>query len=252
VRVEWFVESTQFVKFYTDTYDLVFVESAQSVIVSGGKMLMGTPGTIMLLGPHTVFSHVAVPVPETVRVLHVPPELVHAARRELAPGARERPRESISRLPEIRDSLVRLHRAFDSDSTPLERQELFTTVLHALMELPSNAVPFELCAVRRAREMLHECFREPMSLSELSRVSGVSPFYLHRSFKRATGVAPHAYQNLLRIANARALLARGVPPCEAAVDSGFCDQSHLTRHFRRAHGLTPAEYARGVRSLSLS
>jgi len=252
VRVELFFESTQEVRFYSDTYDLVLIDQGRSVILSGGRVLTASPGTVMILEPHTVFTHLSLPVPETVRVLHITPEVVNEARREVAPRARERPYGAITRSPVLCASLVRLHRALLPDGTPLERQELFNTILHEFFEdARQTAPPLENHGVRRARELLHQHFREPMTLDDLSRESGVSRFYLHRSFKRATGVAPHVYQNLLRIANARTLLARGVSPCEAAVDSGFCDQSHLTRHFRRAHGLTPAEYARGVRSQTL-
>ncbi len=50
----------------------------------------------------------------------------------------------------------------------------------------------------------------------------------------------------MRIAEARLLLARGVPPAEAALACGFADQAHLTRTFKRAVGVTPARYALAV------
>jgi AraC-like DNA-binding protein len=52
----------------------------------------------------------------------------------------------------------------------------------------------------------------------------------------------------VRVERARLLLARGVPIAQAALDTGFADQSHLTRQFKRFVGVTPGEYARGVRA----
>jgi transcriptional regulator GlxA family with amidase domain len=65
-----------------------------------------------------------------------------------------------------------------------------------------------------------------------------------RSFRRSYGVAPHEYQTALRVALAARLLRAGVPP--AAIDVGFCDQSHFARHFRRAYAVTPVAYQRAV------
>jgi AraC-like DNA-binding protein len=48
------------------------------------------------------------------------------------------------------------------------------------------------------------------------------------------------------VRRARELLERGVPPAAAAVSVGFCDQSHLSRHFRRIVGATPGLYQRAV------
>lgn len=76
----------------------------------------------------------------------------------------------------------------------------------------------------------------------------MSPFHLARSFTAHTGVAPHAYQLHLRVGRARALLAEGAAPAEVATRTGFCDQSHLGRHFRRLVGVTPGAYARGART----
>ncbi|MGN9781057.1 AraC family transcriptional regulator [Nonomuraea sp. ZG12] len=84
------------------------------------------------------------------------------------------------------------------------------------------------------------------SLSELAAAAGATPFALLRAFQRAYGLPPHAYLTQLRVRRARELLERGVPPAAAAVSVGFCDQSHLSRHFRRIVGATPGLYQRAV------
>jgi hypothetical protein len=67
-----------------------------------------------------------------------------------------------------------------------------------------------------------------------------------RAFVRAYGITPHRYLVGRRVDRARHLLTTGCPPADAAIASGFYDQAHLTRHFTRVLGVTPAAYARGA------
>jgi AraC-like DNA-binding protein len=61
-------------------------------------------------------------------------------------------------------------------------------------------------------------------------------------FKDRVGLTPHAYQDQLRVRRAKQLLDREVPIAQAAVEAGFYDQAHLTRHFKRVMGVTPGRY----------
>jgi AraC-like DNA-binding protein len=70
--------------------------------------------------------------------------------------------------------------------------------------------------------------------------------YLLRTFKRTVGLPLHGYLNQLRVEHARVLLRRGEPPAPAAALS-FVDQSHLTRWFKAAFGVTPGQYASAQR-----
>lgn len=67
---------------------------------------------------------------------------------------------------------------------------------------------------------------------------------LARSFTKAFGIAPHAYQLGRRIDTATQCLLDGQPPAEVAVAVGFYDQSHFTRHFKRHTGTTPSRFAK--------
>lgn len=68
--------------------------------------------------------------------------------------------------------------------------------------------------------------------------------HLVRSFTRQFGVSPHAYVIGRRIDAARRELLRGARPADVATAVGFCDQAHLTRHFKRHTSMTPARFAR--------
>jgi AraC-like DNA-binding protein len=107
------------------------------------------------------------------------------------------------------------------------------------------ARPAEPDTVRRAREHMAARPGEPLPLAQVAAASLSSPFHLHRSFTAALGQTPHAYLLRCRVEAARRLLDQDVAIGQAALDAGFCDQGHLTRHFTRLLGLTPGEYRRG-------
>ena len=96
----------------------------------------------------------------------------------------------------------------------------------------------------RVRDYLEEHYAKPISLLELSAVSGVSPFHLSRRFRARYGLPPYMYLELVRVNRARELLRQGDPISRVAFDTGFSDQSHLTRRFKRVVGVPPGQYAR--------
>ena len=101
-------------------------------------------------------------------------------------------------------------------------------------------------AVRIAREVLASVPDATVSLDELAAAAGIGKFRLVRSFAAEFGVTPHRYQLGIRVARARRGLEAGWTVADTAASTGFADQSHLHRHFRRSTGMTPAAYARAV------
>lgn len=99
--------------------------------------------------------------------------------------------------------------------------------------------------LRRLDEYILAHLAEDISLSALAGVAGVSPFHFIRLFRRTTGLTPHQYLIKRRVERARELLlpeARTI--VDVACEVGFCDQSHLSLHFKRAYGMTPREFRR--------
>ena len=97
----------------------------------------------------------------------------------------------------------------------------------------------------RVMDHMHACFLENPTLSEISGIAGVHPAHLAREFRRVYRQSPATYLRKLRLEWAAALLARGERSlADVAAASGFADQSHFTRAFRRHTGLTPAAFRR--------
>ncbi|MGH7664878.1 MAG: helix-turn-helix domain-containing protein [Gemmatimonadaceae bacterium] len=100
-------------------------------------------------------------------------------------------------------------------------------------------------AVQRAIDFLHDGFRQPMRLSEMAAAAGVQPTYLARAFRRHFGRTPGDMLRELRVNWAAHLLLESRAPLSyVAMDSGFADQSHLTRVFTQRVGTTPARFRR--------
>lgn len=106
----------------------------------------------------------------------------------------------------------------------------------------SSPPPYVANAIQR----LDSAPETPASLAELAALSGVSRFQLLRGFAHQVGVTPHAYLLQRRVRLARQLLADGHTPAEAALQSGFADQSHMTRAFVRQFGITPGRYRAAI------
>ena len=103
---------------------------------------------------------------------------------------------------------------------------------------PENAIASQL------RQLLDEHIVEPITLEMAAAALDRSVPHLVRSFTGQFGVSPHAYVIGRRVEVARRELLRGARPADAAVAAGFCDQAHLTRHFKRHTSVTPARFAR--------
>jgi AraC-like DNA-binding protein len=98
-------------------------------------------------------------------------------------------------------------------------------------------------AIRMVLDFIDDNFAEPLALSELAPLCGLSLHRFVTVFRTQVGLPPHQYLCRRRLTHARQLLRQGVPPASAAIDSGFCDQSHLSRHFKRQCGVTPGHFA---------
>ena len=112
-----------------------------------------------------------------------------------------------------------------------------------LQQRPPAGLDPEPAIADHLRQYLDGHITDPVTLDQAARLLGRSVPHLVRSFTKRWGIPPHAYVVGKRIEAARGLLLQGVPAARVAVDVGFHDQAHLTRHFKRHVPATPARYA---------
>jgi AraC family transcriptional regulator len=94
---------------------------------------------------------------------------------------------------------------------------------------------------------IEEHLTDPISLATLAQLVRLSPYYFCRAFKQSFGMPPHRYHNIRRIERAKALLAKADPSItDIGFTLGFSQTSSFTAAFRKATGLTPTAYHRGL------
>ncbi|MGW3105000.1 AraC family transcriptional regulator [Streptomyces sp. NPDC001100] len=203
----------------------------------------GTPhDTVSLLPPHVPHNgSPATPHGFRKRVLyldgtHLPDDLIGSAvdRPDLLD-------------PQLRLRVGQLHTALDHPGDELEAESRLTLIaerLHAHLRPSAPAPARDPALARTLRELLDERVTEGIALDEAARLVHAHPAHLVRAFSGAYGIAPHQYLMSRRVDRARRLLLDGRPPGEVAAATGFYDQSHLTRHFRKLVGVTPGRYSR--------
>lgn len=94
-----------------------------------------------------------------------------------------------------------------------------------------------------AREQLHDTCGTGLHLSDLAESAGVHSVHLTRSFRRHFRCTPGEYLRRCRLSQAAALLGSGkIALSEIALACGYFDQSHFSRSFKRAYGVSPLAY----------
>ena len=94
--------------------------------------------------------------------------------------------------------------------------------------------------MRHVHEFITSHIAQPLDIATMAREVNLSAYHFTRLFKRTTGIPPHHYLIERRVEKAHLLLADGNHRvADAAYAVGFCDQSHLDRHFRQKYGYAP-------------
>jgi len=103
-------------------------------------------------------------------------------------------------------------------------------------------------AKRRALEMMYAQLDASLTVDVLAKEVGLSPAHFARAFRETLGQAPHRYLLTLRLEHARRLLeAPNAALSDIAQRTGFADQAHFTRLFKREFGVTPGTVVRSHR-----
>lgn len=217
-----------------------------------GEVRDAAPGTCNLIAPGELHTgHATSPRGWIYRNLYVEPSLMSTLLAGVEWSGPPQPafNAPLTRDPVLGRRLARVFAALERPDFRLRPESLLLSVVariairhlsppHAMRE-PGR----EHAAVRRVKDWLHHHPEANVSIGELAALAGLSHYYLVRAFHRHVGVPPHRYQTNLRVNQARSLLRAGVPIAEAAQRTGFCDQSHLHRCFKRLYGVTPGGYA---------
>jgi AraC-like DNA-binding protein len=227
---------------------LGFYYHGENVIAPAGMVNLVNPGEV-----HT--GHAATRGGWTYRMFYLDASLLQNAACEMTDRRESIPffREGVLCDETLAGALRTLHVGLETGQlSRLEVESRFLDVLTQLIGRHAEPKPIlrpvsrEPAAVKRARKYIEACYAENVSVQELASIARLSPFHFIRVFQKQTGMPPHAYLMQTRLRRAQALLDQGWRIVDAAYETGFADQSHLTKHFKRTLGYTPGQYRNSV------
>lgn len=140
----------------------------------------------------------------------------------------------------------------DDNSEQFELQELFyKTVASLLCRYGTERCEYSATTqmpspVARARTYIRDNAHENISLDDMAAVAHLSRYHFLRLFSDSMDISPYSFLLYHRLKLAKKEIRRGVSLAESALNAGFADQSHMSRRFKSAFGITPRQYQKAV------
>lgn len=233
-----------------DTYALGLTVRGVQTFHYRGEERASLPGQIIVLHPDELHDGGAgTDEGLSYRMLYLPPEDVAAA--ALSAGCTpELPFVSTPVIsdPDFQQALREGLLDLDEPIGNLRRDSLIAALTRCLQRHGGRQGPRKAVlhwpGLQRCAEHLREHAAENVLSEDLEAAAQLDRFTLARQFKRAFGTSPHRYQVMRRLERAKAGIRSGLSLASAAVDAGFADQAHMSRHFKRTYGMTPGHWQR--------
>ena len=238
-----------------DEYVFGMVEAGAARTTFRGRDDVHAVGSVITFAPGEV--HTGAPATDqgwSYRMLYPSESIVRFVTRE-ATGRDFAPAFETSFIPDpaLAERVRATHAVLEGDADALQKEcALLETIGEIVIRHSASSAsdgktiptPRSTAALRRVRELLEAEYARTVTISELAREAGISTFHLIRVFRASFGLPPYKYLELIRIQQARRLIRHGFPLTHVVHATGFSDQSHLTRYFKRIVGVTPGIYAR--------
>jgi AraC-like DNA-binding protein len=177
------------------------------------------------------------------RILYIAPELIREAL-----GGRALPfvADPVQDLTSATRSIAAQLADIDEPISEIGLVEIAAAVADGLLSVSGGRMPrrpaTNIRAVELVRDYLTAHAREQTPASTLEMVAGMDRFTIARHFRWAFGTSPDRYRLLRRLAQARTAIEKRQSLARVAAQSGFADQSHMARQFKRTYGMTPARW----------
>jgi AraC-like DNA-binding protein len=226
-----------------DTYALGITTAGVQQFRYRGARRICLPGQLHFLHPDELHDGgPATPAGFRYRIAYVEPAVIREAL-----GGRPLPfaAEPVLDPSPATAGLIGLLEDIDEPLDELAAAAAATAVADALEAAAGRPVaggPLDTAAVTAVREHLAAHPAAETRAADLERIAGIDRWAIARQFRRAFGTSPDRYRRMRRLAVALDAIAAGDSLAAVAAETGFADQSHMTRHFTHAYGLTPGRW----------
>ncbi|WP_025667194.1 AraC family transcriptional regulator [Aquimarina megaterium] len=246
--------SHQFKPHFHESYTIIFMDYGIGDYSNDSSNFILSTGSILVFNPYEV--HTGKPVknsPWNFLTMYVPIGIMKKAMGTL---------NSSIELPVFKENIITNKVLFKKGKTVFPNliynqhnpkseyllmdflKELIQRYAHT--EINNEPISEKFIVAKQIKEYLHNHYLEEVSIHDLSNLTGISEYGLIKSFKQHYQLPPHQYLVNLRIEKAKKLLTERLSATEVAYQSGFFDQSHFTRHFKKIIGITPKQFANKV------
>ncbi|HZZ12136.1 MAG TPA: AraC family transcriptional regulator [Paraburkholderia sp.] len=241
----------EFTPHWHDAYTIPVIVAGAECYRYLGSEYVAEAGSVPIINPGELHTgSKAVEAGWRYRVMYAPVDFIHELASEIAGRPQALPwfEPGVIRDPDLAQRLARAHCLLEAGDDPLAAEAAMLDAVSTLLVRysqtapPSPRVVTDDARIIAMKERLTGNLAESVTLAEVAEAAGLSAFHAARLFNQATGLPPHAWRNQVRLQRALAPLRAGVSVADVAAASGFTDQSHFTRHFRRMFGAPPGRW----------
>lgn len=244
-RIEAFFGGNAYAPHRHDTYAIGCTVAGVQSFMYRASLRHSLAGNTVVLHPDELHDgHAGTAEGFRYRMLYVAPSRLQEA---LGGAALPFVAGGVSTDPRLARAARALLDHLDAPLEALEEDDALLSLalaLQAASGAPASPAAGDFRAARIAREFIHDDPDRVVTLDALAAATGRDRWSLSRDFRAFFGTSPYRYVTLRRLDRARGHMLAGRSLAECAAMAGFADQSHMTRHFVQAFGVTPARWLR--------
>lgn len=231
-----------------DTYAIGLTMAGIQTFQYRGERRASQPGQVIVIHPDELHDGGAGTGEGLIyRMIYLPPEQIAEVLQGAGHTGLPFVASPVLSDPEFRQDLADALVDIDAELGGFRRACLLTDLAGCLQRHGdaaggSRRVVLDWPALRRCRDLLRESIDVAVRMEDLEQATQLDRFQLSRQFRHVFGTSPHRYLIMRRLDRVKRLLMDDTPLAEAAAESGFADQSHMTRHFKRTFGMTPGRW----------